>query len=50
MFNIDRNDPTHLEMVGTPVSSGGEFPISVAVSTRTGQVCVLNGGRINGVK
>lgn len=48
-------DPTVLRLVGKPVSTGGDFPVSVAVSPRTGQVCVLNGGTldpksVNGVK
>ncbi|GJJ08632.1 hypothetical protein Clacol_002851 [Clathrus columnatus] len=49
MFDIDKRDPTSLKMIGVPVNSGGEFPISVAISKQTGQVCVLNGGKINGV-
>ncbi|KAF8520244.1 hypothetical protein BU17DRAFT_75781 [Hysterangium stoloniferum] len=49
MFSIDPNEPTKLRMVGGPVSSGGEFPVSIAISKQSGQVCVLNGGRLNGV-
>ncbi|THU86833.1 hypothetical protein K435DRAFT_921891 [Dendrothele bispora CBS 962.96] len=49
MFNIDPNDPTNPTMAGFPVSSGGEFPISITVSKTTGQVCVLNTGAVNGV-
>jgi len=49
MFSIDPKDPANLRMVGRPVSTGGEFPVSVAVSKQSGQVCVLNGGRVNGV-
>ncbi|KIJ46197.1 hypothetical protein M422DRAFT_250236 [Sphaerobolus stellatus SS14] len=48
-FDIDRNDPTKLQPVGNPVNSGGEFPISVAVSQKRGLICVLNAGKINGV-
>ncbi|KAF8520248.1 hypothetical protein BU17DRAFT_65590 [Hysterangium stoloniferum] len=49
MFSIDPEDPTNLQMVGQPVSTGGEFPVSVAISEQSGQVCVLNGGKVNGV-
>lgn len=52
---INVHDPTELTLVGTPISTRGDFPVSVAVSPRTGQVCVLNGGTldpksVNGVK
>ncbi|CAG7851977.1 SubName: Full=Uncharacterized protein {ECO:0000313/EMBL:CCA66684.1} [Serendipita indica DSM 11827] len=49
MFRIDPNDPTRLTMVGNPVSSGGDFPVSIAVSEAKNMVCVLNGGEVNGV-
>jgi len=49
MFSINPNNPTELTIVGPPVNSGGEFPISVAHSAQTGQLCVLNGGHVNGV-
>ncbi|KAF8520536.1 hypothetical protein JB92DRAFT_2828142 [Gautieria morchelliformis] len=49
MFSIDPNEPAKLKMVGQPVSTGGEFPVSVTISKQSGQVCVLNGGRVNGV-
>ncbi|KIJ46781.1 hypothetical protein M422DRAFT_249515 [Sphaerobolus stellatus SS14] len=48
-FDIDTTDPTKLRRIGRAVNSGGEFPISVAVSQKRGLVCALNGGRINGV-
>ncbi|KIJ51576.1 hypothetical protein M422DRAFT_157271, partial [Sphaerobolus stellatus SS14] len=48
-FAVDPRDPTKLQPIGKPVSSGGEFPVSVAVSKKRGLVCVLNAGRINGV-
>jgi len=50
MFKINQNNPTKLKMVGGPVSSGGEFPTSVAFSTAKNMVCVVNGGEINGVQ
>ncbi|KAK7443215.1 hypothetical protein VKT23_015812 [Stygiomarasmius scandens] len=49
MFNIDPNDPTNPTPAGFPISSGGEFPVSITVSKKTGQVCVLNTGAVNGV-
>ncbi|KIJ42756.1 hypothetical protein M422DRAFT_254222 [Sphaerobolus stellatus SS14] len=48
-FDIDATDPTKLRRIGSAVNSGGEFPISVAVSEKRGLVCALNGGRVNGV-
>jgi len=35
--------------VGGPVSSEGEFPMSVAINENATMVCVLNGGAVNGV-
>ena len=49
MLKINPNNPTNLKMVGSPVCSSGEFPVSVAVSEAKNMVCVLNGGAINGV-
>jgi len=49
MFFINPVNPLDIRMVGKPVSSGGEFPVSLAVSPSTGDVCVLNGGKVNGV-
>lgn len=49
MFKINPNNPTNLKMVGSPVCSGGEFPMSIAVSEDKNMVCVLNGGVKNGV-
>lgn len=49
MFNINHLNPTEIHMAGQPVNSGGEFPVSVAFSKKTSQVCVLNGGKVNGV-
>lgn len=36
-------------MIGTPISSEGEFPNSVAFSPNGQNVCVLNSGAVNGV-
>jgi len=36
MFRINPFDPTDIKLVGKPVSSGGEFPVSLSVSPVTG--------------
>ncbi|EMD42156.1 hypothetical protein CERSUDRAFT_102529 [Gelatoporia subvermispora B] len=48
-FAINPRYPSALSMIGEPVSSEGEFPISLAVSDDGKRVCVLNGGTVNGV-
>lgn len=50
MFSINPNTPSKLTMVGNPVSSEGEFPMSVAINAKATMVCVLNGGAVDGVK
>ena len=50
LFSINAQDPTKLTQVGQPVSSEGEFPISLAINKKGTQVCVLNAGQVNGVK
>lgn len=49
MFNIDPLNPTNLTLVGKPVDTMGEFPMSVTFSQRLGAACVLNGGQKNGI-
>ncbi|PPQ99262.1 hypothetical protein CVT24_009307 [Panaeolus cyanescens] len=49
MFNIDPTDPSNLSAVGSPVPSGGEFPVSVAINKKGTVACILNGGQVNGV-
>jgi len=49
VFNIDPTNPTNLEMIGDPIGSGGEFPVSLAINKAGNMVCALNGGAINGV-
>jgi len=50
LFSIDRTNPTNIELVDTvSTKKGGEFPISVAYSSRLRVACVLNGGKENGV-
>ena len=36
-------------MIGFPVSTEGEFPMSLAINKNGSTVCVLNGGAVNGV-
>lgn len=36
MFEIDEHDPTKLTMVGQPVDSMGDFPNSIALSSKLG--------------
>jgi hypothetical protein len=49
VFNIDPTNPTNLEMIGKPVGSGGEFPVSLAINKLGTMVCAVNGGFVNGV-
>ncbi|KAJ7066960.1 hypothetical protein C8F01DRAFT_1119751 [Mycena amicta] len=49
VFSIDPKNPTNLEMIGKPIGSGGEFPISVTINKAGNTVCTLNGGFVNGV-
>ncbi|KAJ7248167.1 hypothetical protein B0H12DRAFT_728939 [Mycena haematopus] len=49
VFTIDPTNPTNLEMIGKPVGSGGQFPVSLAINEAGNTVCALNGGAINGV-
>lgn len=49
MFAITPNDPANIKLVGKPVSTSGEFPVSVAVNSAGTMVCALNGGKKNGV-
>ncbi|KAK2464492.1 hypothetical protein APHAL10511_003471 [Amanita phalloides] len=48
-YSVNPNEPTELTMLGSPVNSGGEFPVSVAISSTGDRVCALNGGAVNGV-
>jgi hypothetical protein len=49
MFSISSTDPTKLTMVGTPVNTLGEFPMSVTLSTALQQACVANSGAKAGI-
>jgi hypothetical protein len=50
IFSINPQDLRMLSPVGFPVSSGGEFPMSLAFSKDGKRLCVLNSGQVNGVK
>ncbi|KZP30041.1 hypothetical protein FIBSPDRAFT_726282 [Athelia psychrophila] len=50
LFSADRNQPSQLTPVGGPVSSGGEFPVSLAFDGKGTTLCALNGGAANGVR
>ena len=49
MFKIDRQDPTKLTLLGQPVSSGGEFPVTLGVSKKHKLACVANTGAKAGI-
>jgi hypothetical protein len=49
VFNIDPTNPTNLQMIGKPVGSGGEFPVSLAINKAGNALCAVNGGAVNGV-
>ncbi|KAH9921684.1 uncharacterized protein BXZ73DRAFT_51631 [Epithele typhae] len=49
LFHIDPRKPTNITPIGYPVSSEGEFPISVAFNSDGSRLCVLNGGAVDGV-
>jgi hypothetical protein len=49
-FGIDALNPARLNMIGKPISSGGEFPTSLAINRAGNRICVVNGGKINGVR
>ncbi|KAI0642451.1 hypothetical protein C8Q79DRAFT_1003294 [Trametes meyenii] len=49
LFSINPSTPTELTPLGDPVSSEGEFPISLAFNNDGTRLCVLNGGAVAGV-
>ncbi|KAF7980718.1 hypothetical protein HWV62_37191 [Athelia sp. TMB] len=49
LFSINPSLPAGLKIIGRPVSSGGEFPISVAFNEAGSLLCALNGGKVAGV-
>ncbi|KAH9932057.1 uncharacterized protein BXZ73DRAFT_47040 [Epithele typhae] len=49
LFSIDAADPTKIDSISNPISSGGEFPVSLAFNKNGDRLCTLNGGAVNGV-
>ncbi|KAJ9602361.1 hypothetical protein H2200_013216 [Cladophialophora chaetospira] len=49
LFEISVEDPALLTLVGEPVDTGGQFPVSAAVSEALRLVCVANTGAQSGV-
>lgn len=49
MFTIDKQNPTKLTLIGQPVSIPGEFPNTVAASSKHKVVCVATTGAIAGI-
>ncbi|KAI5918649.1 hypothetical protein F4810DRAFT_561712 [Camillea tinctor] len=50
LFTIPESDPTHPMLVGDAVSSGGDFPNTVAYSARHRLACVANSGTRSAVQ
>ncbi|KAI1760796.1 hypothetical protein GGR53DRAFT_525712 [Hypoxylon sp. FL1150] len=50
LFAIPRDDPWRPQLVGSPVPSGGDFPMSIAYSPRHRLACVANSGAKNTVQ
>ncbi|KAJ7886191.1 hypothetical protein B0H14DRAFT_2697997 [Mycena olivaceomarginata] len=49
VFGLDAFNPARLVPIGKPVSSGGEFPTSLAINKAGTRVCAVNAGKVNGV-
>ncbi|KAI0342855.1 hypothetical protein BDW22DRAFT_1329877 [Trametopsis cervina] len=49
LFSIDPKNPINIKLIGQPVSSEGEFPLSLAFNKDGSRACVLNGGAVNNV-
>lgn len=48
-MTINPQSPTHLAMVGRPVSTNGDFPVTIAVSAKKNLACVGNTGKKAGI-
>ena len=44
LFKIDAEDPSKLTMLGAPVSSEGDYPLSVTFNKAGDKLCVVNAG------
>ncbi|KAI9064800.1 hypothetical protein FKP32DRAFT_1569191 [Trametes sanguinea] len=49
LFSINPKQPTDISPLGDPVSSEGEFPMSLAFNSDGSRLCVLNGGAVASV-
>lgn len=49
LFSVDPARPSNIKMLGKPVSSEGQFPMSLAFNSDGTRLCTLNGGKVNGV-
>lgn len=50
LFSINPKLPTDITPIGDPVSSEGEFPMSLSFNSNGTRLCVLNGGAVASVK
>ncbi|KAK7019830.1 hypothetical protein R3P38DRAFT_2970367 [Favolaschia claudopus] len=49
VFQIDFQNPAFIRMIGQPISTQGNFPVSATIDVTTGNACILNAGEKNGV-
>ncbi|KAK2810249.1 hypothetical protein FQN50_003219 [Emmonsiellopsis sp. PD_5] len=49
LFKINKENPTELTLIGTPVHTLGDFPNTVAVSAKLSLACVANSGARAGI-
>ncbi|EJD36585.1 hypothetical protein AURDEDRAFT_174363 [Auricularia subglabra TFB-10046 SS5] len=49
LYQIDFENPALIRMIGQPVSTMGNFPVSSTIDPGSRNVCVLNAGQTNGV-
>ncbi|MCJ1237611.1 hypothetical protein MMC14_005598 [Varicellaria rhodocarpa] len=49
MFKISAHDPTKLTLVGNPIDTAGDFPVTLAISTKHSLACVANTGAKAGI-
>jgi hypothetical protein len=50
LFSVNPNSPSDLSLLGAPIGSGGEFPVSLVFSANGASLCALNGGQVNSVR
>ncbi|EHK19380.1 uncharacterized protein TRIVIDRAFT_46209 [Trichoderma virens Gv29-8] len=50
LFQIPEHDPARPVLTGKPISTGGEYPNTVALSARHRLACVVNSGAIPGLQ